>query len=488
MHAPDIRVHVVNDAPVRDDGDYVLYWMIANRRRRYNFALEHAAALARDHDKPLLVLEALRVGYRWASTRLHTFVVDGMAVNQRDFDDAGVRYLAYLEREEGDGKGLLDALAARACVVVTDTFPCFFLPRMVAAVGERLDVSLVEVDANGLFPLRASDGSKKRAVDFRRLLQKKLPDHLHDMPVKDPLRRYDGGQATVPREVLDRWDFLTASELESDHAELCDTLPIDTSVRPADVTGGYDAARKALDRFIDDRLPGYADGRNHPDEEVASGLSPWLHWGHIGAHEVIARCLNRDDWSPDSVAEKATAKREGWWGASPEVEAFLDEIVTWRELGYHFCFHHPDTYDRYSSLPDWAKKTLEEHQDDEREHVYQMQTLEDAETHDPIWNAAQRQLVQSGRMHNYLRMLWGKKVLQWTVSRETAIDRLIELNNKYAVDGRDPNSYSGIFWVFGRFDRAWGPEREVFGKIRYMTSDSTKRKLKMSEYLERWGD
>ncbi|MEQ9323841.1 MAG: deoxyribodipyrimidine photolyase, partial [Polyangiaceae bacterium] len=174
------------------------------------------------------------------------------------------------------------------------------------------------------------------------------------------------------------------------------------------------------------------------------------------------------------------------WGMSAGAEAFLDELVTWREVGLNMCFHRDD-YDQLESLPDWAKKTIAEHADDERPVLYDLDQLDAAETGDEIWNAAQRQLVRDGRMHNYLRMLWGKKIYGWSPSAADALDVMIELNNRYAVDGRDPNSYSGIFWVLGRYDRAWGPERPIFGKLRYMTSDSTRKKLRLKGYLAKHG-
>ena len=172
---------------------------------------------------------------------------------------------------------------------------------------------------------------------------------------------------------------------------------------------------------------------------------------------------------------------------SPAAEAFLDELVTWRELGFCFCSRRDD-YDRYESLPDWARKTLADHAGDSREHCFSQAEFEAAATHDQVWNAAQTQLAREGRLHNYLRMLWGKKILHWSPSPREALDTMIELNNKYAVDGRDPNSYSGIFWVLGRYDRAWGPERPIFGKIRYMSSENTVRKLRMKKYLETYGE
>ena len=169
---------------------------------------------------------------------------------------------------------------------------------------------------------------------------------------------------------------------------------------------------------------------------------------------------------------------------SQPAEAFLDELVTWRELGYVFCFHRPD-YDRFESLPQFALDTLAKHAADKRPHVYSLEQLARAQTHDRIWNAAQTQLVREGTIHNYLRMLWGKKIYEWSATPELALAHMIELNNRYALDGRNPNSYSGIFWTMGRFDRPW-PERKVFGTLRCMTSDSTEKKLDLTTYLARF--
>jgi deoxyribodipyrimidine photo-lyase len=177
----------------------------------------------------------------------------------------------------------------------------------------------------------------------------------------------------------------------------------------------------------------------------------------------------------------------GFWNLGSNAEAFMDQLMTWREIGFNMCALDPE-YDRYESLPTWAQKTLADHAKDARPYVYSLEEFDQARTHDALWNAAQRQLVHEGRIHNYLRMLWGKKILHWSESPQAALETMIELNNKYALDGRDPNSYSGIFWVLGRYDRAWGPEREIFGKIRYMTSESTRSKFSVKGYLNRYGD
>ena len=237
-----------------------------------------------------------------------------------------------------------------------------------------------------------------------------------------------------------------------------------------------------MQHFLVKLLPQYTELRNEPAADATSGLSPYLHFGHIAAHEIFYRLAEQEHWSPESLAHNAAGKKEGWWGMSPSAEAFLDQLVTWRELGFNFCAHRDD-YDQFDSLPDWARATLARHAGDRRAYVYSLDEFAAAGTHDPLWNAAQRQLLVEGRMHNYLRMLWGKKIIEWTATPQDALDIMIELNNRYALDGRDPNSYSGIFWVLGRYDRPWGPERPIFGTVRYMSSENTARKLDVRPYL-----
>ncbi len=197
--------------------------------------------------------------------------------------------------------------------------------------------------------------------------------------------------------------------------------------------------------------------------------------------------LAREGVDPAGLVASGNGSREGWWGASPSAEAFLDQVVTWRELGFNLTSHRPGDYDRYASLPAWARASLDAHASDVRPVRYSRSQLEGARTHDDVWNAAQRELVREGRMQNYLRMLWAKKLLEWSKSPEDALGLAIDLNNRYAVDGRDPNSYSGIFWSFGRYDRPWAPERPIFGVIRYMSSANTKKKLDLKGYLGRHG-
>jgi len=464
--------------------------MIATRRTEWNFALQRAAQWARELKKPLVVFEPLRVGYRWASDRLHRFVIDGMAENAAHIaalKNPGLIYYPYVEPAADADKGLLFALAERACLVVTDDFPCFFLPRMVEAVASRLPVRLEQVDSNGLLPLRATDRVFTTARSFRAFLQKELPPHLRELPLADPLKKLKlPAMKGLPREITRRWPAASAKLLAGDASQLA-ALPIDHSVGVVEDRGGASAARRRLKRFLDRHLAGYAAGANDPDAENRSGLSAYLHFGHISPFEAFHALTTQERWSPEQLGEKTGGRREGWWGMSEGAEAWLDELITWRELGYNMTANRPHDYDRYESLPDWARKTLEKHVRDRREYTYSLDEFAAAKTHDPIWNAAQTQLLRDGRIHNYLRMLWGKKILEWSATPAEALDVLIELNNRYAVDGRNPNSYSGIFWCLGRYDRPWGPERAIFGTVRYMSSENTARKLHLAGYLERHG-
>jgi deoxyribodipyrimidine photo-lyase len=486
MAVPALRVRAVNDRPPAADGRYVLLWMIGARRTRWSHALDRAIECAREAGKPLLVFEALRCGYRWASARFHAFVLQGMADNAAACARAGLAYLPYVEPKAGAGRGLLAALAAHAVAVVTDDVPGFFQPRMVAAAARRLRVRLEAVDGHGVLPLAATPKPFPTAYAFRRFLQRELPDHLSAPPQADPLARAaDLAGAVVPRDVLDRWPRAGRALLEA-RPEALAALPVDATVFPVATRGGPEAAAAALGGFVGSRLRRYGE-RNEPDADASSGLSPWLHFGHLSSHEVVAAVLAHERVEVGDLVPGGDGSREGWWGASPAAEGFLDQVVTWRELGAVTCHHLPETFHRYEALPAWARATLGAHARDPRPVAYDLATLEAARTHDDVWNAAQRELVRTGRMHNYLRMLWGKKVLEWSPTPEVALETLIHLNNRWALDGRDPNSYAGILWIFGLHDRPWAPERPIFGTIRYMSSANTKKKLKLKAYLARFG-
>ncbi len=487
MNVPGDRIRRLNERAVRGSSDYVLYWSTAYRRLEDNFALDRAVELACSLGKPLLIFEALRCDYPWASRRLHRFVIDGMCENMRKAKQAGQAYVAWVEPGVGAGRGLIERLSERAAVIVSDDYPAFFLPRMLRAAARHVSCAFEVVDSNGLLPDAAASQVFTTAHSFRRYLQKNLPSHLLEMPQGQPLLdKRLLPLPEIPAFLTGAWEPLS-ERTASQPDELLSSLPIDQTVREVDIRGGAGAAKRQWQQFLATGLEHYGTDRNHPDTDASSGLSPWLHFGHVSVHRLFRELAERESWGPERLGDPRQTRggRSGWWGMEESTESFLDELITWRELGFNMCFRNR-RYDRWESLPEWARQTLAEHASDPRPVIYDRETLQHSRTHDDIWNAAQNQLVCTGRMHNYLRMLWGKKVLEWSATPQQALQTLIELNNRFALDGRDPNSWSGIFWVFGRYDRAWGPERSIYGKIRYMTSDSTRRKLKMSDYLKQW--
>jgi len=471
---PRLRVRRLNAGVLRPGGEFVLYWMTANRRTRSNFALQRAAEWSRHMRLPLVVLSALRIDYPWATERTHAFMVDAM----KDIADAAAGSNAvvhsYVEPARGAGRGLLDALSGRAAVVVTDDAPVFFLPTMSRTAAERIAVLVEGVDHNSLVPLAGTDRVFLRAYDLRRYLQKELPKHLDDVPADDPLADLPVAPPGLIGDVAERWPSSPPGR------EALAVLDLDRTAPALEQRGGQSTAHRKLEGFVTGKLERYEE-RNHPEDDVGSGLSPFLHFGNISPHEVFAAVADAEAWHPGRLANHASGTRSGWWGMSASAEQFLDQVVTWRELGYRAARYVPGN-GTYAALPAWARATLETHAADARGHLYSFEELDAVETHDELWNAAQRQLRSEGTIHNYLRMLWGKKILEWTSHPEEAHEILFELNNRYALDGRDPNSVSGIHWVLGRYDRPWGPERAVFGTVRYMSSESARHKLRLGEY------
>ncbi len=478
------RLRLLNDASVRNNNQFVLYWMTGARRTTWSFALERAVAWMKELQRPLVVLEALRVDYPWASHRHHAFIIRGMAENQRRLTAKGVTSYAYVEPSPGAGRGLLQALARKACVIVTDDAPIFFLGRMVEKSAMKAPVRVEAIDSNGLVPVRLAGKQYLTAASFRRFLHMELPVHLADFPVEDPLRRVPVFKSPNLEQIKKKWPPMPAVGV-ADVGAVIRSLPIDPGVHAIPGQGGARAGQRRLRDFLKERLGGYGLSGRRTLENTSSGLSPYLHHGHISAHQIAREIFRLEEWSPDRMDEACRGRREGWWGLSPAAESFMDQLVTWRELGLNMHVQH-EKPESYGSLPEWARETLEGHSGDTRPYRYDMKTLESARTHDTLWNAAQRQLLQEGTIQNYLRMLWGKKILEWTSSPRRALQVMLHLNNRHALDGRDPNSTSGIFWTLGRYDRPWFPERPIFGRVRYMSSANTARKMRVRSYIEKY--
>jgi deoxyribodipyrimidine photo-lyase len=482
---PHTRIRPLNTASINPAGQFVLYWMTSARRLRSNFALQRAVEIAQELRRPLVILEALRCDYPHANDRLHRFVLDGMADNARVVRSRAL-YYPYVEPRVRDGRGLIAALSTIACAIVADWYPAFFLPRMLSAAAEQSRVRLEAIDSNGIVPLADHGAAFTTARSYRAFVQRSLRTHLAALPHEDPLGALRGFPklANLPRDIRERWPAADLAALTQSEAALA-ALPIDHGVPPAPARGGATTAARLLKHFIAIHLEGYFDRHNHPDADGTSRLSPYLHFGHISAHDVFSAVMTHERWTTRRLVARGGGAREGWWGVSPSAEVFLDQLVVWRELSFNGCEYIQD-FTSYGSLPEWARLTLEKHLTDKRPHLYSLRQLEEARTHDDVWNAAQRQLVAEGWFHSYLRMLWGKNILTWCKHPSQALGRMQALMDRYSLDGRDPNSYAGYTWVLGRYDRPW-PERPIVGTVRAMTSASARRKLKMQRFLAQYG-
>ncbi|HKI47278.1 MAG TPA: FAD-binding domain-containing protein [Balneolales bacterium] len=480
------RVFKRNDHDPNPGGKYVMYWMQAHHRFEYNYALDYAVGWANKLDLPLLVHEGIVCNYRWASDRFHQFLLESTREDNEISKDYGITYYPYLETFPGEADKLVSELAKGAAVIITDEYPTFIMAERNKSWPKQVNVPYITVDSNGIIPLGMTDKAPYSAYHFRKIMQRHFVDCFTNPPDENPLSKLKNtDKLDLPETITKEWRH--AGDQLSDIDSFIAGLDVDHSIDPVEMKGTRVAALFQMNKFLENDLAKYGEERNDPDCNRTSHLSPWLHFGKISEYEIVKGALDRQTrgWDLSQVKDN-NGQRSGFLKGHSYIEKFLDELITWREIGYHFCQHTPD-YDKFESLPNWVLETFEEHKSDPREYVYSLQQFEQAQTHDEIWNAAQRQLVVEGYIHNYLRMLWGKKILEWTKTPEDALEIMIELNNKYAMDGRDPNSYSGIFWILGRFDRPWF-ERPIFGKIRYMSSDSTRKKVKLKKYLEKYGN
>jgi len=475
------RLVRLNDKPIDHMGGFVLYWMQMARRFSSNHSLDYAVKCAFELGKPLVVYEGLRLDYPFASARFHQFILEGMRDNAAAAKKLGFIYWPFVETPKQPARGLVHRLAARACLVVTDDFPCFIIPGQSHAVASRHERAVIAVDSNSVVPLRLLGAAPYAAAHLRPRIHKAFAEAFDHRSEKKPRPPKADGSRLQPGFTLAKFDDLPG---------LIATLPIDQRVSPvAERPGGTTAARAQLKRFLKNGLPVYAEHRSEPMPPAAvhgSGLSPYLHFGHISIEEIVTEVFEATGgYARSRLHLEVAGKREGFFGQDKNANSFLDEAITWRDVGYVWHVHRrEDTRALETALPPWALATLHMHSSDEREFVYDLDAWESASTHDPLWNAAQRELVATGGIHNYLRMLWGKKVIEWSRTPEEAYRTLVHLNNKYALDGRNPNSYTGILWCFGLFDRPWAPQRKALGQIRYMSSANTARKFKLGPYLD----
>ena len=436
------------DARPPGRGKYVLYWMQQAQRAEFNHALEYAVAQANILHLPVLTVFAL-TAFPEANRRHYQFMLEGLRETQHRLAVRGIGFSLRF----GPPEKVVPELARDAALLVGDVGYLRIQRQWRTEVARRLSCPFALVESDAVVPVTAaSDHAEFAARTLRPKIHGKLLEFLQPLrplPVAVP--------ATVP----------TKDTLSLDNpGALCRRLGVDEIAPPvAGPGGGHAAADKLLARFLRHRLADYHEESDDPVVDCSSHLSAHLHFGQISPLEIALRVLKAD------VSRTAQ-------------DAFLEQLIIRRELSLNACWFNP-AYDRYATLPVWARKTLDRHRQDKREFVYRRTHWEASATHDPYWNAAQTEMVCSGRMHNYMRMYWGKKILEWSRTPEEAFETALYLNNKYELDGRDPNGFAGVGWCFGLHDRPW-TERPVFGCVRYMNANGLRRKFDIQAYVDRW--
>lgn len=468
------RVVVLRGGAPRRRGQYVLYWCQVQKRAEWHPGLDYAAAQADALGVPLVVYEGLRPDYPHASWRHHRFILDGTRELAGRLAERGIAHWFYLSpAARSERIKMVQRLGAQAKLVVTDDYPAFIVPAQNAAAAQQLDCPLHAVDASGVAPLRAFT-RQTAAFTLRPRLRRLLPELLaRPDPYLVPRRGSLELDLAAPPELV-RGETLPDDAEELDR--LIRTTGVDASVRPvAGVRGGRAAGLSRLRRFLARNLGAYAAGRNRADVDVTSNLSPYLHYGMLSPLELARSVL------------ESNPRHQGALPHPPDEPdgpaAFIEELLVRRELALNFCLHTPE-HRSLAALPAWARENLERHAADPRRPGYDLATLERAATHDPLWNAIQTELVELGEPHGYLRMLWGKKIIEWAPTYTDALAWMIRLNDRYAYDGRDAVSYANILWCFGLHDRPF-PRRPIFGVMRPMSSASTGKKAGAAAYIER---
>jgi deoxyribodipyrimidine photo-lyase len=431
-------------------GEWVLYWMQQSQRAHDNPALEYAITRANRLGVPVLVAFALNDAYPEANLRHYRFMLEGLAETRQKLNRRRIGLVV----QKGDPVKVIGLLAQHAALLVCDVGYTRHQRDWRARISRKIDCRSVAVEGDVVVPVGTASSKAQYAA---RTIRPRIKKHLAKFLV--PVPRYRPKRSSLDLKIksldLDDLDGILAS------------LDIDrqVSVVTRFFKGGPGVAKRRLRIFIEDGLGQYAAHSNQPQTDDISYMSPYLHFGQI---------------SPVYLAleiEKATEI------AAENRDAYLEELIIRRELAINFVHYTPD-YDRFHCLPGWARQTLAEHAADRRAYRYDRPALERAATHDPYWNAAMLEMQTTGFMHNYMRMYWGKKILEWTPAPEQAFQTALALNNRYFLDGRDPNSYAGVGWVFGLHDRAWF-EREIFGKVRYMAATGLERKCDIRAYVEK---
>lgn len=426
----------------------VVYWMSRDQRVHDNWALLFAQKLALEKQKPLTVLFNLVPNFLEATIRQYGFMLKGLEQTEKELEKYNISFTLTLGNPGNEIPSFLKNI--NASVLISDFDPLKIKRMWKRDVAKKIEIPFYEVDAHNIVPcLQVSNKAEFGAYTIRPKIQKLLPEFLEEFPELIKMKSNN----------------LLSEKIDWQKTEK--SLMINKDVKEIEwIKPGEQNAQQVLKDFLENRFDNYDEERNDPNKNALSNLSPYLHFGHISAQRVALTV-------------------EQFYGNHPSSKSFLEELIVRRELSDNFCYFNPK-YDTFEGFPEWARRTLNEHRKDQREFVYSLKEFEQAKTHDSLWNAAQLEMVKTGKMHGYMRMYWAKKILEWSKSPEEALRIAIYLNDKYELDGRDPNGYVGCAWsIGGVHDRAW-TERPVFGKIRYMNYNGAKRKFDVDTYIKKY--
>jgi len=438
------RIQQLNDEKIQNRS-WVLYWMQSSQRTEYNHALEYAILRANELEKPVLVFFGL-TQVPEAGERQYVFMLEGLKEVTRQLNQRGIQCVI---QHTDPPSGAME-LAQESCLVVVDRGYLRREREWRKKGAKGMDCPLIQVETNVIVPVeKASPKEEYSAATFRPKIMDQLEYYTAPLQTRTPRVQ---AEIDLPSLILDTGTM----------KEVLSLLSMDIPEQPSFYTGGTASARTRLNQFIHTSLDSYESLRNDPTVDYCSHMSPYLHFGQISPLYILLEILKTE---------------------SPGKAPYIEQLVVRRELSMNFI-HYNDRYDTMKGLPAWAQQTLGDHADDVRDYLYTRDQLEQAQTHDPYWNAAQTEMVQTGKMHGYMRMYWGKKILEWSETPAEAFNTAVALNNAYELDGRDANGYTGVAWCFGKHDRPW-KERSIFGKVRYMNDSGLERKFDAQAYVEK---
>ena len=423
--------------------------MQASQRVEFNHALEYALNISNKYKKPLVVFFGLIDNFPDANIRHYFFMLQGLNEVKKNLCKLNIQMII---KHISPDKGVIE-LSKNACMIIVDRGYLRIQRKWRKNVADSVKCPVIQIESDVVVPIEVASSKEEYAAStIRNKITNKIPEFLTKIKLEEI--------------VFDSFKYKSDSIDIKNISKTVSKLKINDSVKPvSQFIGGNSEAKKILEKFLKEKIKKYAELRNNPNYEFTSDLSPYLHFGHI---------------SPVYIALKVRQEK-------PEYgNDFLEELIVRRELSMNFVYYNKN-YDSFKSIPEWAKISLKKHEDDKREFIYSLEEFEKGETHDEYWNSAQKQMINTGKMHGYMRMYWGKKILEWTKKPEDAYNIALFLNNKYELDGRDPNGFTGIAWCFGKHDRAW-KERPIFGKIRYMNANGLKRKFDPEEYVRRFNN